>query len=375
MQKWRPRSLSHSLSATRIQPLSLTDFMDVHCLTFSLIEYTPHSCLVFIFFPFLPSFLSPFPLCRLLSGISSRLTSLAVTLDFKELLHSSVTHQRERAIQRCAKREGGDEEWVYKKKKKKGWTSVWKEGSREKEDPLLTAGNLRSHKSKGGTHSHTSTHPYRVTLSTYTHFFFFCSVGCVQIPHTWSFLFSVYPSSVYLIFLSFLSLEPAVQRGCRGLFLPVIPHCTWVCVCVCFSILPTLWSFSHISKSRPLYFHHLRAHWHSPSFFHPSMFWSGWRASFQVTGNCYCFPSQLETGSHSTAHKHKRTQICTLFCFVHHSLFVSGLYRHVAVWSCIYGCPTCKDAYLVGVPGNFSSVFCFFIIPSFICFSPLSNKS
>lgn len=68
------------------------------------------------FLPFSPS-LPPLPLRRLLSGVSSRLTSLAVTLDFKELLHSSVTHQREGAIQRCAKREGGDEEWVYKKKK------------------------------------------------------------------------------------------------------------------------------------------------------------------------------------------------------------------------------------------------------------------
>lgn len=82
-------SLALSLSATRIQPPSLADFMDVHCLTF-----TPPLLPVF-FFLFLPSFLSPFSLCRLLSGISSRLTSLAVTLDFKGLLHSSVTHQRE----------------------------------------------------------------------------------------------------------------------------------------------------------------------------------------------------------------------------------------------------------------------------------------
>ncbi len=41
MQKCRPRSRSHSLSATHIQPPSLADFMDVHCLTFSLVEYTP----------------------------------------------------------------------------------------------------------------------------------------------------------------------------------------------------------------------------------------------------------------------------------------------------------------------------------------------
>lgn len=234
MQKWRPRSLSHSLSATHIQPLSLTDFMDVHCLTFSLIEYTPHSCLVFIFFPFLPSFLSPFPLCRLLSGISSRLTSLAVTLDFKELLHSSVTHQRERSIQRCAKREGGDEEWVYKKKKKKrGWTSVWKEGSREKEDPLLTAGNLGSHKSKGGTHSHTSTHPYRVTLSTYTHFFCFVLLGVCRFTYM---ILSFFCLSIFC--LSHLPFIPFTWAGStKGVSRPVPSRNPSLhldmCVCVC----------------------------------------------------------------------------------------------------------------------------------------------
>lgn len=107
MQKCRPRSLSHSFLPHAFSLRPLADFMDVRRLTFSLGEYTPASCPVPLF---LPSFLSPFSLCRLLSGISSRLTSLAVTLDFKELLHSSVTHQRERAIQRRAKREGGDEE-------------------------------------------------------------------------------------------------------------------------------------------------------------------------------------------------------------------------------------------------------------------------
>lgn len=34
------------------------------------------------------------------------------------------------------------------------------------------------------------------------------------------------------------------------------------------------------------------------------VFWGGWPASFQVSGNCHCLPSQLESGSHSAAHKH-----------------------------------------------------------------------
>lgn len=100
---------SLSLAATHTRPPSLADFMDVRRLTFSLVECTP-SLPVPSFASSLPSFFPLLSLCRLLSGVSSRLTSLAVTLDFKELLHSSVTHRRERAIQRRAKREGGDEE-------------------------------------------------------------------------------------------------------------------------------------------------------------------------------------------------------------------------------------------------------------------------
>lgn len=56
-----PLSLSHSFfSATRIQPPSLADFMDVRCLTFSLAECTPVRSLPPPFLPFsllsLPSF-------------------------------------------------------------------------------------------------------------------------------------------------------------------------------------------------------------------------------------------------------------------------------------------------------------------------------
>lgn len=142
------KNADHALSATHMLPPSLTDFM-MFTVPPPHVPFPPPLPL----FSSLPS-RSPLALCHLLSGISSRLTGLAVTLDFKELLHSSVTHQKERAIQRCAKREGGDEEWVYKKEKKKECAlggqgiSVWKEGTREKGDPLLTAGDLGSHKSK-----------------------------------------------------------------------------------------------------------------------------------------------------------------------------------------------------------------------------------
>lgn len=108
MQKCRPNALPFRHTHSASVPFFTDFFMDVRCLTFSLVECTP-LLRVFSLPPFLPfSPLRSRP--RLLSGISSRLTSLAVTLDFKELLHSSVTHQAERAIQRRAKREGGDEE-------------------------------------------------------------------------------------------------------------------------------------------------------------------------------------------------------------------------------------------------------------------------
>lgn len=89
MQKLRACSLSHSFvpHAFSLSP-SLTLWMFT-LWRFPLVECTPAPLFL------LPSFLSPFPLCHLLSSIASHLTSLAVTLDFKALLHSSVTHKRE----------------------------------------------------------------------------------------------------------------------------------------------------------------------------------------------------------------------------------------------------------------------------------------
>lgn len=120
MRKYRPLSLS--LSATHIQPPSLTDFMDVRCLTFSPVEplSPPLPCFIR---SFLPSFLTPFPPpCRLLSGVPSRLAGLAVTLDFKERLHSSVTHQRARGPFSAAlkEREGTRSECIKREERKAG---------------------------------------------------------------------------------------------------------------------------------------------------------------------------------------------------------------------------------------------------------------
>lgn len=190
--------------------------------------FPPHMCLFppppLPLFSSLPS-RSPLALCHLLSGISSRLTGLAVTLDFKELLHSSVTHQKERAIQRCAKREGGDEEWVYKKEKKKECAlggrgiSVWKEGTREKGDPLLTAGDLGSHKSKKRDmlpHIHTPIQSPCQHLNKLSHTCFPSCWVCADASCTFpSIVFCQSPFSLSVFF--FLSSHSShLSQRCRG---------------------------------------------------------------------------------------------------------------------------------------------------------------
>lgn len=223
MQKCRPCSLCHTHAPS--VPYRL---YDVHC---SPPPHVPFSPPPLPLFSSLPSH-SPLALCHLLSGISSRLTGLAVTLDFKELLHSSVTHQKERAIQRCAKREGGDEEWVYKKEKKKECAlggrgiSVWKEGTREKGDPLLTAGDLGSHKSKKRDmlpHIHTPIQSPCQHLNKLSHTCFPSCWVCADASCTFPsivFCQSPFSLSVFFFFVfSFFSFEPAVQRGRRVPFL------------------------------------------------------------------------------------------------------------------------------------------------------------
>lgn len=306
------KNADRALSATHMLPPSLTDFM--------MFTVPPHMCL---FFPPLPLFSSlpsrsPLALCHLLSGISSRLTGLAVTLDFKELLHSSVTHQKERAIQRCAKREGGDEEWVYKKRKKKKeyalggrGISVWKEGTREKADPLLTAGDLGSHKSKKRDmlpHIHTPMQSPCQHLNKLSHTCFPSCWVCADASCTFpSIVFCQSPFSLSVFFFCLLILL-IWASGAEGASSPVP------------SVIPSLHLgifFSQIFSTRPLatisksVFSVFSLHWCSLTFSlffsHSSVFWGGWQASFQVSGNCYCLPSQLESGSHSTAYKHTRT--------------------------------------------------------------------
>lgn len=84
---------------------------------------------------------------------------------------------------------------------------------------------------------------------------------CGQIPLAWS----LSNFRCLLSHLSFIPFTWAISaKGCRGLFLPVIHHSTWMYECVSVWLFP----LSSIAKSHPLNFHRLCARWHFPSPLH-----------------------------------------------------------------------------------------------------------
>lgn len=225
MQKCRPCSLSHSLSpTTHTQPLSLTDFMDVHCLTFSPCWIPPPLPLP-VLSSSLPSFFSHLSFSLSLSAVFCPTSlhawpALLWLLTSKSyFIHQSLISEREPFSTELKEREGTRSECIKKKEGERVYEKRARERKRIRSWPQGTSGIT---KAKKGTHSHTSTHPY--SLSQHSHTctpFCFCPVGCVQMLHTWSLpSFSVYPSSLYLVFPSFFSLEPAVQRGVEACSFP-----------------------------------------------------------------------------------------------------------------------------------------------------------
>lgn len=181
------------------------------------------------------------------------------------------------------------------------------------------------------------------------------------------------PSFFFLSILSHLSLillTDSARR--RGLFLPIIPHCTWMRV-VCFFFKRSLFHTSStvfLNLTLCISISFVLADILPSLFSLFLLFWGGWQASFQVSGNCYCLPSQLESGSHSAAH------IDMYACFVHCAPFVWAAYTDMWLCGLAHGCLTRTDAWLLGASGFFSSPFCLFIIAFFfICCSPSSNKS
>lgn len=163
--------------------------------------------------PFPPPSL-PFPPCHLLFDAASRSTGLAMTLDFKAPLHSSVTHQKKRAIQWRAKREGGYKEGVYKK----GGNKCMKRGHERERGSALDRKESPATKAKWGTQLWL--HISGWVALVFCFFFWFVFLRCVQIPHTQSLSHFPHLAIFCLAFPSFLSLEPSVQRGVEACSFP-----------------------------------------------------------------------------------------------------------------------------------------------------------
>lgn len=169
----------------------------------------------------------------------------------------------------------------------------------------MTAGNLRSHKSKKGhTPTHIQSHSHSHTLS------FFCPLGVCRCHICDPFLLVLFilPLSFSSLLHSFL-----LSRQYKGVFRPVpFPnppvHLGCVSVCVCFSkylslphrclspVFPNLSScvFIALVLSDIL-----------PLFSIPLYFEVAGKLVFRSVGIAIASPSQLESGAHSNAHTHR----------------------------------------------------------------------
>lgn len=310
---------SHS-SATRIQPQSLADFMDVHCLTYPPCWIYP---LLFLLPPSLPSsFFLPAIFCP--TWLHARPASPWLLTSKRHLIHQSVTRKRGPFSSALKEREATRVEFIKKEKGQVYEKRTW-ERKRIRSWPQGTL----SHKCKKGGCSCGYTLVELLSC-------FFCPLRCVQIPPSWS--LSHFPC--LLAHLSFIPFTWAIStKGGQGLFLPVIHHSTCVFVCVC------LFPLSSIFKSHPQNFHHLCAPWHFAS---PLHFRVAGEPVFRSLGIAIAsLPSwslvhtQLHTHVHSLTDMHR---VCVHLCvceWVLHSVawpytWMPHLCRHIRL--CQSGC-------------------------------------
>lgn len=135
-------------NATHMLPPSLTDFM-MFTVPPPHVPFSPPPSLSFPpFLPVLPSLSAIF--CPASLHAWPALLWLLTSKSY--FIHQSLIRKRGPFSAALKEREGTRNECIKKKKKEcalggRG-ISVWKEGTREKGDPLLTAGDLGSHKSK-----------------------------------------------------------------------------------------------------------------------------------------------------------------------------------------------------------------------------------
>lgn len=287
MQKCSARSLSHFLFLPHIQPLSLTDFMDVRCLTFSLVECTP------LLSPFsLPSFASSLwaVFCPASLHAWPALPWLLTSKSY--FIHQSLIRERGPFSAALKEKEGTRSECI----KKRGNKCMKRGHKRERGFALDPRGTSGVTKAKKG---HTPTHLHTVTLS-HTHSFCFGPVGCVQMLHTWSllpFLFcpiSYFPHSFHWQYKE----ESRKVSSCNpSLHLDV---CSIMC---CFP------SFLLSDHSPPVFSSHLCAHWHSPFFSISLYFEVAGKLVFRSVGIAIASPlswslahTQLHTNTHLDAH-------------------------------------------------------------------------
>lgn len=231
-------------------------------------------------------------------------------------IHQSLIRKRGPFSAALKEREGTRNECIKKEKKKRvcvggAGDKCMKRGHERESGSALDRGRpWESQKQKKGhapTHPHTHAESLSALKQTVSHLFSIllgvCNASCT-FP---SIVFCQSPFSLSVFFFCLLILL-IWASGAEGASSPVP------------SVIPSLHLgifFSQIFSTRPLatisksVFSVFSLHWCSLTFSlffsHSSVFWGGWQASFQVSGNCYCLPSQLESGSHSTAYKHTRT--------------------------------------------------------------------
>lgn len=222
MQKCRPCSLCHTHAPS--VPYRL---YDVHCSPPHMCLFPPPSLSFPPFLPVLPSLSAIF--CPASLHAWPALLWLLTSKSY--FIHQSLIRKRGPFSAALKEREGTRNECIKKKKKKEcalggRGISVWKEGTREKGDPLLTAGDLGSHKSKkkghAPTHPHTHTESLSALKQTVSHLFSILLGVCRCLVHISFHRFlsiSVFSLCLFFFVFSFFSFEPAVQRGRRVPFL------------------------------------------------------------------------------------------------------------------------------------------------------------
>lgn len=323
---------SHS-SATRIQPQSLADFMDVHCLTFPPCWIYP---LLFLLPPSRPPFPSHAIFCP--AWLHARPAPPWLLTSKRLFIHQSVIRKRGPFSSALKEREGTRSEFIKKERgqvyEKRTWRRKrirsWPQGTREPQ------------KQKRGC---SCGYSFVELLSLGVCFFFVCLFRCVQIPHAWSL------SHFSCLFSSFLHSFHLSHQN-KGVSRPVPSRNPSLHLCVC------LFPLSSISKSHPLNFHRLCACWHFPS---PPLFKVAGEPVFRSLGIAIA-PLLSWSLVHTQLHKHALSLTHIHRVFLH--LRVCEWFLHSVSWPCMW----MPDLWIHPALQRVSQVYFFFLPPVLLFF-------